>query len=308
LEDQKAAEARATAGKMEAETRMDQDLSLSLPRKVHVSNKVLARVFSDEFDTSNYMVFEVITVQDDGHRLLRSLSQSNVFSSMNPDLSGKVAEIRQVLHEYAFHNPRIVGRILKSQNPAAYLTGKPEYIEFLKNLLDEENVGDQKFIELFSLRFGIPVVCVRDHQNQAEVFSSNDVAKRVRSFCRLGRDYKGPESKLWDPPSDISEAIFLWQHTTTAYTILEPLSGQHDINPESLVLTDVYVKPLQNDNHYNVENKQSAQNSKSDEEDLWDRELFNDVSEEKEAAERKSIQEKKDAEAKAAAAEKKAAE
>jgi hypothetical protein len=212
------------------------------------------------------------------------------------------------LHKYAFHNPSIVGRILKSQNPAAYLTGKPEYIEFLKNLLDEENVGDQKFIELFSLRFGIHVVCVRDHQNQAEVFSSNDVAKRVRSFCQLGRHYKGPESKLWDPPSDISEAIFLWQHTTTAYTILEPLSGQHDINPESLVLTDVYVKPLQNDNHYDVENKQSAQNSKSDEEDLWDRELFNDVSEEKEAAERKSIQEKKDAEAKAAAAEKKAAE
>jgi hypothetical protein len=182
---------------------------------------------------------------------------------------------------------------LKSKYPA--ITDKPEYIEFLNNLLDEKNVGNEKFIKLFSLRFGLPVVCVRDHQNQAEVFSLNYVAKRVRSFCRLGQDYKGPES-------DILEAIFLWQHTTTAYTLLEPLSGQHDINPESLVLTDVYVKPLENDNHYNVEKEQSAQNSKSDEEDLWDQELFKDVSEEKKAAEQKSIQEKKDAEAKTAAA------
>jgi hypothetical protein len=308
LEEQKAAEARAAVAKShETKTRMDQDLSLSLPRKVHVSNKVLARVFSNEFDTSNYTVFEVITVQDDGHRLLRSLSQSNVFRSLNPDLSGNVTEIRQDLHKYAFQNPNIVGRILKSRWGGEDITTKPEYIEFLNNLLGEENVGDRKFIELFSLRFGLPVVWVRDHQNQAEVFSSHDNVKGVLNFCRLRQKHKGPESKLWDPPSDISEAIFLWEHTTTAYTLLEPSAGQHDITPESLVITDVYVKPLRNDNHYDVDKKQSAPNSKSDEEDLWDQELFNDVDEEKKAAERKPIQEKKEAEAKAAAAEKEAA-
>jgi hypothetical protein len=44
------------------------------------------------------------------------------------------------------------------------------------------------------------------------------------------------ESKVWIPPSDISEAIFLWQHTPSAYTLLDSLSA--------LVLTDIYEKPF----------------------------------------------------------------
>jgi hypothetical protein len=175
-------------------------------------------------------------------------------------------------------------------------------------------MGNQHLIELFSLRFGIPVVCLRDHQNKAEVLSTNDVAEWVRKFCGWTRsNYDGPESKLWDPPSGISEAIFLWQHTTTAYTLLEPLSGQQNITPESLVITDVYVIPVSKHNKYDREKELFAVNNKTDdEEDLWDRELFNDVAEETKAAEAKAIQEKKDAEweaeAKAAAEEKKLAE
>jgi hypothetical protein len=147
LSEQKAAEAIATGAEVEREQKsVEEEAELERAksqetknyRKIHVSNKVLARVFSDEFDTTNYTVFEVITVQDDGHRLLRSLSQSNVFSSMNPDLSGKVAEIRQVLHEYALNNPRIVCRILKMRRDVGKISTDPRYIQFLKNLLDEK--------------------------------------------------------------------------------------------------------------------------------------------------------------------------
>jgi hypothetical protein len=68
------------------------------------------------------------------------------------------------------------------------------------------------------------------------------------------------ETKVIVPPSDISEVIFIWQHTNTGdlarhkgssvhdpctqYTLLEPLSGQHDITPQLLVLTDVFLEPL----------------------------------------------------------------
>jgi hypothetical protein len=231
----------------------------TLPRKMHVSNKVLGKVFSEELDTSKNTVFEVITVPDDSHRMFRSLSQSNVFRTRYPDLSGKVSDIRLLLHEYGLQNPNIVCRLLN----VAYWpqNANKEYFDYLKTILDPENMGDHRLINLFSMRFGIHVVRVRDHQNQAEVFSTHHFAKTV--YCRYMQSRKIPremETKVIVPPSDISEVIFIWQHTNTGdlarhkgssvhdpctqYTLLEPLSGQHDITPQLLVLTDVFLEPL----------------------------------------------------------------
>jgi hypothetical protein len=179
----------------------------------------------------------------------RILSQSNVFRTLYPDLSGKDSDIRQLLHDYGLQNPNIVCKLLKF--PYWSHNANKEYFDYLQTILDPEYVGDHKLIQLFSMRFGIHVVRVRDHQNQAQLISTHHFAKKVWSrYMRARKHYTGPEAKVIVPPSDISEVIFIWHHTNTGhdrrtlYNLLEPLSGQHDITPDSLVLTEIYVEPF----------------------------------------------------------------
>jgi hypothetical protein len=124
-------------------------------------------------------------------------------------------------------------------------------MDWANNLLDEKHVGDDTEIALFSLRFGIHVVHVRDCNNKAQVFSSHYDADRVHKSITFGKRSKVPENNVWKLPNGLSDVIWLWQHIPTGcfarhkgssvdekwkhYSLLEPFLEDHDISPLSLV-------------------------------------------------------------------------
>jgi hypothetical protein len=125
-------------------------------------------------------------------------------------------------------------------------------------------VGDDTKIALFSLRFGVHVVHVRDCNNKAQVFSSHYDADRVHKSITFGKRSKVPENNVWKLPNGLSDVIWLWQHIPTGcfarhkgssvdekwkhYSLLEPFLEDHDISPLSLVLTDLFSDTLGDDN------------------------------------------------------------
>lgn len=179
---------------------MEQDLSNTLPQKIHVSNKVLGEVFPDLFDSLNNMVFEVIIVWEDGNWFIRFLSQKNVFWTLNPDLSGKVLVIQKICMNMQNKIRRLFAVYCIFDMWIIKLKEKRNTLNFWKK--HWRFVGDRQFIKLFSLRFGLHVVCFRNHKNQAKVFLSKDDTERIRMFCRK----QGLDTSEWYIGSNISLA------------------------------------------------------------------------------------------------------
>jgi hypothetical protein len=65
-----------------------QSLTKPLPDELHVSNQLLSKLFLHKIDPQKSTALAVKVVEEDGHSLFRSLSQSQIFRSHYPDLSG----------------------------------------------------------------------------------------------------------------------------------------------------------------------------------------------------------------------------
>jgi hypothetical protein len=266
----------------------DQDLPeakrdpISLPDQLHVSNQLFHEFFLHEIDREKTTAFAVNIVEEDGHSLFRSLSQSQILRSRYPDLSGNYLGIRKLLYEYALEKNNI-GMFVMGISREKVKPSDKLYMDRVNQLLHEKHVGEGNEIALFSLQFGIHGLYLRDHNNTAQVFSSYDDVKKVHSNIQLGKRNKIPENAVRHMPKNLSETIVLWQHTPTGcfcrhkgcsvdenwkhYTLMEPLSDDHHISPYSLILTPDHVEIKQSEHEKNSSDKEDKMD------DSWDQDF-----------------------------------